>query len=69
VVKVSPGTDGGGVVALPKDKPRYGQYPQAVMIQKFAPLPAGKNEQIELTYSPPGASCLPTPILLVPYQP
>ena len=57
------------VIPLPKDQPKFHHYPQAVVVQTFAPLPAGKSETIELTYSPPGASCLPTPFLLVPYKP
>jgi hypothetical protein len=57
---------GGEVVALPKDEGAFKQFPQAVMIRRFPPLEKGKSETIDLTYSPPGASCLPTPLLLVP---
>ena len=57
------------VIPLPKEQVKFHQYPQAVVIQTFAPPEAGKDETIELTYSPPGASCLPTPFLLVPYKP
>jgi hypothetical protein len=57
------------VISLPEKQMKFHQYPQAVVVQTFAPLDAGKSEPVELTYSPPGASCLPTPFLLVPYLP
>jgi hypothetical protein len=68
-VVVSDGVDKGGVVPLPRAQTTFGNPPDAVVIQRFAPPAAGQEGTIELTYSPPGASCLPTPLLLVPYKP
>lgn len=68
-VVVSDGVDKGGVIPLPRGQTTFDNPPDAVVIQRFAPAKAGEEREIELTYSPPGASCLPTPILLVPYKP
>lgn len=68
-VKVSAGVWPGGVVGLPSDRVVFGGAEEAVLIQRFLPLPKGQTETIELTYSPPGACCLPTPLLFVPYEP
>jgi hypothetical protein len=66
-VKVSRGCWPAGTVAVPTDRVEYGKPGEMVIIQKFPPLPKGRTETIEITYSPPGASCIPTPMLLVPY--
>jgi hypothetical protein len=68
-VVVSKGVYPGGLVEVPTGKKTVGGPPDAVLIQKFEPLTAGKTETIELIYTPPGASCLPTPLLLIPYRP
>lgn len=39
---------------------------KAVLLQVYPAVPAGETQQIEITYTPPGASCLPTPLLLIP---
>jgi hypothetical protein len=57
-----------GTVAAPKDAVRYGPPPDAVLIQRYPPVAAGQTGTIEVTYSPPGASCLPVPLLFVPYE-
>ena len=67
-VMVSPGLHPGGIVKLPSDKAVTKKEPEAVVIQVFAPSANGEEQTIHLTYSPPGASCLPTPIMLVPVQ-
>ena len=69
VVKVSAGAYPAGVVALPTDRVVFGGAEEAVLIQRFPPLPKGETTPIEITYSPPGACCLPTPLLFVPYDP
>jgi hypothetical protein len=66
-VRVSRGVWPGGTVAVPTDRVEYGKPGEMVIIQKFPPLPRGRTETIEILYSPPGASCIPTPMLLVPY--
>ena len=58
-----------GVVEVPTGEKTVGGPPEAVLVQKFAPLPQGTTGTIELVYTPPGASCLPTPLLLIPYAP
>jgi hypothetical protein len=68
-VVVSDGVAKGGVVPLPRTQTTFDNPPDAVVIQRFAPPGQGEEGTIELTYSPPGASCLPTPLLLVPYKP
>lgn len=67
-VWVSDGIHPGGAIPLPKNQVRFEGLPQAVVIQTFAPVPAGETQTLELIYSPPGASCLPTPILLIPFE-
>lgn len=69
VVKVSSGVWPAGVVSLPADRAVFGGAEEAVLIQRFSPLPQGANETLELIYSPPGACCLPIPLLFVPYDP
>jgi hypothetical protein len=66
VVRVSDGNHSGGVIDLPRDAVRFRILPEAVVIQTFPPAAPGETREIELDYTPPGASCLPTPILLVP---
>jgi hypothetical protein len=55
-----------GTVAIPADQVRYGGPPETVLLQRFAPAPAGETREIELLWSPPGASCLPNPLILLP---
>ncbi len=38
-----------------------------VLLQVFPPPEGGKGT-IRLTYSPPGASCLPTPMVFLPVE-
>ena len=57
-----------GVVPIPADAVRYGGPPEAVLIQTYPPAAPGQTNTIELLYSPPGASCLPTPIAVVPFR-
>jgi hypothetical protein len=66
-VRVNRGVWPGGTVAIPTGRVSYGSPGEMVVIQKFPPPPKGRTGEIEITYSPPGASCLPTPMLLAPY--
>jgi hypothetical protein len=66
VVKVSDGVHAGGVIELPRDAIRFYQIPEAVVVQTFPAPSADATGMIEIDYTPPGACCLPTPILLVP---
>lgn len=67
-LKVNDGAFPGQTVAAPKDDVRYGPPPQSVLIQRYPPVADGEVGTIEITYSPPGASCLPVPFLFVPYE-
>jgi hypothetical protein len=55
-----------GTVLLPSDQLITKKAPEAILIQIFTPSASGEEQTIHLTYSPPGASCLPTPLLLIP---
>lgn len=67
-VTVSKGHSPAGVIPLPRERVSFGQPGEAVLIQKFPPLRKGKTQTIEIIYSPPGASCTPTPLVLAPYR-
>lgn len=69
VVRISDGAMPGGVIVAPNDRERIGHAPEAALVQRFDPVPAGTERDIEIVYSPPGASCLPVPIVFVPYDP
>ncbi len=65
-VRVNQGVLPAGVVLAPREKESFKSIPNAVMLQKYELPKTGEPVEIEITYTPPGASCLPTPILLVP---
>lgn len=65
---VGPGKFPAGPVMIPSNAPVIRGGDSAVLLQVYPPLPKGKTETIEITYTPPGASCLPTPLLLVPVE-
>lgn len=54
------------VIKIPSNELATKSAPEYVLIKTFKAPPEGKTKTISLTYSPPGASCLPTPILLLP---
>lgn len=56
----------GGTIHIPAKDTAFGGKTNAGMVQFFPPAPEGKEDTIEIVYSPPGASCLPTPLLLIP---
>jgi hypothetical protein len=66
VMKVSKGKFAEGIVQLPSDKLITKGYPEAVLIQIFLPDLKNRIQKISLTYTPPGASCLPIPLILIP---
>ncbi len=63
---VSEGLFPAGVIQLPKDQLITRKSPEAILIQVFKPVNVGGEQVIKLKYSPPGASCLPTPLIFVP---
>ena len=68
VMKVSKGKFNEGIVQIPSDKLITTGYPEAVLIQIFLPDPKCRIQTIRFTYSPPGASCLPVPFILIPVR-
>ncbi len=65
-MEVSGGKFEGGIIQLPSDKLTTRGAPEAIVIQVFKPEEIGKEQILKLTYSPPGASCLPTPLIFIP---
>jgi len=55
-----------GIVQLPADKLITRKSPEAILVQVFPPAANGEEQTIRFTYSPPGASCLPTPLVFIP---
>ncbi|TJY67166.1 copper amine oxidase [Sphingobacterium alkalisoli] len=51
---------------LPTDTLITKAAPEAILIGIFNPDSTKEIQEIHFTYSPPGASCLPTPLILVP---
>jgi len=54
------------VVQFPSDRLVTKAAPEAILVQVYKPDPSKEIQEINLTYSPPGASCLPTPLVLIP---
>lgn len=63
---VSKGKFKEGIIQLPNDRLVTKAAPEAVLVQVFPPAKNGEEQVIRLTYSPPGASCLPTPLVFIP---
>lgn len=63
---VSKGKFKEGIIQLPSDQLRTKGAPEAILIQVFPPGKQGEVQTIKITYSPPGASCLPTPLIFIP---
>lgn len=63
---VSKGKFGEGIIQLPSDRLHTKKAPEAILIQVFPPAVNGEEQTIRFTYSPPGASCLPTPLVFIP---
>ena len=54
-------------IALPPGSFTLNNLPQAAVIDTLSQENTEEIHTVNLTYSPPGGSCLPTPILLLPY--
>lgn len=63
---VSKGKFDSGVVKLPGNTLVVKKDPDAILVQVFQPAPNNGIQQIHIVYSPPGASCLPTPLVFMP---
>lgn len=61
--------DGKSVVRqLPSDVLVTKAAPEAILVEIYKPDPTKEIQEIEFIYSPPGASCLPTPLVLIPIK-
>lgn len=54
------------IVQFPSDRLVTKAAPEAILLKVYKPDPSKEIQEINFTYSPPGASCLPTPLILVP---
>ncbi|WP_343702365.1 copper amine oxidase [Chitinophaga sp.] len=63
---VSEGKFKEGIIQLPSDRLITKKAPEAILVQVFKPAANGEEQIIRMTYSPPGASCLPTPLIFIP---
>lgn len=63
---VSKGKFNEGIIQLPNDRLVTKAAPEAILVQVFPPAKNREEQTIKLTYSPPGASCLPTPLVFIP---
>jgi len=63
---VSKGKFREGIIQLPSDRLITKRAPEAILVQVFPPAANGEVQTIRFTYSPPGASCLPTPLIFIP---
>ncbi|QQE12067.1 hypothetical protein JD969_00920 [Planctomycetota bacterium] len=68
VLNVNHGNHRGGTIQIPSKNVTWDQLPQAVLIQSYKINNNSNVQTIELQYTPPGASCLPIPFVLVPYE-
>lgn len=56
------------LIQVPADKVSLHKPGEVGVLAVLPPLPTGETEVVELIYSPPGAACLPTPLLLIPFK-
>ncbi|TJZ61920.1 copper amine oxidase [Sphingobacterium olei] len=54
------------VIQYPSNQLVTKAAPEAILLGVYKPDPTKDIQEINFTYSPPGASCLPTPLILVP---
>lgn len=56
------------IVQIPSNQLVIRAAPEAAVIYVFPPASDGEQQTIEFTYSPPGASCLPMPLVFIPVE-
>ncbi|RZK60740.1 MAG: copper amine oxidase [Pedobacter sp.] len=54
------------IVTIPVSQLTTRGAPEGVLVQVFRPDPNKEIQTLRFTYSPPGASCLPTPLIFIP---
>jgi hypothetical protein len=57
---------GNEIVSIPSNQLTTRGAPEGVLVKVFKPDPTKETQTLKFTYSPPGASCLPTPLIFVP---
>src|SRR5665213_1608100 len=67
-LKVSDGVWNGGWIGLAGPRPQVKERGAAALVQEFAPPAGGGTNFVEIIYSPPGGSSLPTPIFFAPFK-
>lgn len=65
-VLLNDGDESREIVKIPAEKLVTSGAPEAVVIKVFKPIEGKNIQHIKLRYSPPGASCLPTPLVFIP---
>jgi hypothetical protein len=65
-VEVNKGRFPAGIVQVPGNQTTITGESNASLVQVFPPPAKGQSDEIQITYTPPGASCLPTPLVFVP---
>ena len=56
------------IVSVPSNQLTTKGAPEGVLVQIFKPDPNKEIQTLKFVYSPPGASCLPTPLIFVPIE-
>lgn len=61
-------TDGkaDNIVSIPSNQLTTKGAPEGILVEIFKPDPSKEIQTLKFVYSPPGASCLPTPLIFVP---
>jgi len=54
------------IISIPSNQLTTKGAPEGVLVQIFKPDPNKEIQTLKIVYSPPGASCLPTPLIFVP---
>ncbi len=54
------------IVSVPSNQLTTKGAPEGVLVKVFKPDASKEIQTLKFTYSPPGASCLPTPLIFVP---
>ena len=55
-----------GIIQLPSNKLITKEASEGILVQLFLPNKNEEEQTINITYSPPAASCLPTPLVFIP---
>lgn len=65
-ILIKPNDETKEIVSVPSNHLNTKGTPEAVLVYIFKPDQKKEIQTLKFTYSPPGASCLPTPLIFVP---